>query len=164
MLGVAALAVLGLAHLAAAAVVRSAAVPLAVAGAFGLLIAAFRTSCPAGAAGCGSEANDAPHDLADAVHGLAVVGYEIALLVAMVCVAVDALRGGRPKWLGAVSLLAAIASVLLVLQLGGADTGWWQRAWLVVNTGWLVLVVVLSRTTPGRPESGSGSIPGERRA
>lgn len=142
-LGIAALAVLGLAHLAAAAVLRRSlpvAGPLAVAGLAGLTVSAFRTGCPTGAAGCGFGANDAPAVLADIVHVEAVVGYEIALVVAMVAVVLGAT--GRSAALRALTAVAAVGSPLLLLQVGGADSGLWQRAWLVVNTGWLLLLVV----------------------
>jgi hypothetical protein len=142
-LGIAALAALGLAHLTAAAALRGAVgVPLALAGLAGLTVAAFRTGCPGGAAGCGFAGNDGPADLADAVHGLAVVAYEVALLAAMAAVLVGALRARRPGW-AAVTALAAAASVLLLLEVGGAEKGWWQRGWLVVNTGWLVLLLAV---------------------
>ena len=54
----------------------------------------------------------------------------------MVTVAVGQLRA-RPA-VAAGAALAAVVSIALALQIGGADNGWWQRAWLVVNTGWLV--------------------------
>jgi Protein of unknown function (DUF998) len=134
--GIANLLVLGSTHLLAAFVVRGAVrVPLALAGLAGLTVAAFRTSCPGGAAGCGFEPGAAPPDLADAVHGLAVIGYELALVAAMLTAAVRLARA-RPA-LAAGAALAAVVSVALALQIGGADNGWWQRAWLVVNTGWL---------------------------
>ncbi len=140
LLGIAALTALGVAHLAAAAAVRGwVAAPLAVAGACGLAVAWFRTACPLGAAGCGSGANDAVPDLADTVHYTAVVGYEIALVVAMLGVA---LRLGRARPVAAaLTVAAAVASVLLALQIDGPDLGAWQRAWLIVNTGWLVVAL-----------------------
>ncbi|MGH3565514.1 MAG: DUF998 domain-containing protein [Pseudonocardia sp.] len=144
-LGIAALAVLGLAHLAAAASVRGVvAVPLALAGVAGVIVAAFRVGCPGGAAGCSVGANDPPADLADLVHGFAVGGYEIALVVAMMMITVS---GGR-RWnrgFRVLTVVAAVASVLLLLQTGGADNGLWQRGWLVVNSGWLVAVAVAHR-------------------
>ena len=145
MLGITALAVLGLAHLAAAASVRgTVAIPLALAGVAGLIVAAFRVGCPGGAAGCSFGANDPPADLADMVHGFAVGGYEIALVVAMVVVTV---RGDR-RWsrvFRVLTVVAAVASLLLLLQTGGADNGWWQRGWLIVNTGWLGTAVLTRR-------------------
>lgn len=139
--GIGALTVLGLAHLAAAAAVRGpAAVPLGLAGLCGLTVAWFRTACPLGAAGCGSGVDDPPADLADTVHGYAVVGYEVALLAAMAVVAWRLAHTGRP--LAAVLTVAAgVVSVVLALRIGGPDLGAWQRAWLVVNTGWLVAAV-----------------------
>ncbi|WP_300015275.1 DUF998 domain-containing protein [Pseudonocardia sp.] len=150
-LGVAALTVLGLAHLAAAAVVRGwVAAPLALAGLCGLAVAWFRTACPLGAAGCGSGANETVPDLADTVHYLAVVGYEVALVVAMLGVAVR-LRGARPV-VAALTVTAAVASVVLALQIGGPDLGAWQRAWLAVNTAWPAALAL----TVYRPRSHTG--------
>lgn len=147
-LGVGALTALALAHLAAAAAVRGwAATPLGLAGMWGLVVAWFRTACPLGAAGCGSGANETPGDVADLLHGWGVVGYEVSLLVAMAVLACRLARVGRP--LAAVLTVAAgVLSVVLALRIGGPDLGAWQRAWLVVNTGWLVVVV--TRLAPPR--------------
>ena len=155
-LGIAALTLLGGAHLAAATAVRGiVAVPLVLAGLAGLTVAGFRTNCPAGAADCGSAGNDPPADFAQLTHGYAVVTYEIAIVAAMLVVAGGLLTRRRPA-LAALTVALAVFSVLLALQIGGSNTGWWQRGWLVVNTGWLVaLVITTSRsqrsTTPVRP-------------
>jgi hypothetical protein len=148
-IGIVALALLGTAHLAAAFATRGiVAVPLVLAGVAGLTVAGFRTGCPAGAAGCGSAGNDPPADLAQLTHGYAVVTYEIAIVAAMVIVAGGLLARHRPA-LAAVNIAIAAISVLLALQIGGPDTGWWQRGWLVVNTGWLAaFVLTASRTSP----------------
>lgn len=142
-LGTAALVALALAHLAAGVAVaggtRAVAGGLLLAGAFGLTVAAFRTGCPLGAAGCGFGANDAPADLADLVHGYGVLGYEVAIVVAMLLV----VAGFGRESLGwrLLTVTAAVASVVLLLQTGGVDNGLWQRAWLAVNTAWLVTLV-----------------------
>ena len=146
-LGIVTLAVLGLTHLAAAAALRGVVgVPLVLAGIAGLAVDAFRTGCPLGAAGCGSGANDAPADLADLVHVYAVTAYEGSLVVAMVVVAVHLARS-RPV-AAAVTVGVAVLSVVLALQIGGVDSGWWQRGWLAVNTGWLVLLMTRPPLTP----------------
>ena len=139
-LGVAALVALACSHFAAAAAVRGrTAVPLVLAGLCGLAVAAFRIACPLGAAGCGSGANETVPDLADTVHVYGVLGYEIALVAAMLAVAG---RLGRTRPVAAaLTVAAAVASVVLALNIGGADLGAWQRAWLLVNTGWMVLLV-----------------------
>lgn len=145
-LGVAALAVLGAAHLAAAVTRRSerpVAVALALAGTAGLAVAAFRTGCPLGAAGCGSAPNDAPADLADRVHAGAVLAYEVAIVAAMLLHAAYRLHDDKGSAL--VAALCAVASVVLLAQTAGAATGLWQRAWVAVNTGWLVLATLRSR-------------------
>lgn len=148
-LGVTALAVLGTAHLVAAAGLRGAVGgPLTLAGLAGLTVAAFRIKCPGGAAGCGFEPDAVPPDAADTVHGLAVVAYELGLVAAMVVVAAGLARSRRGAAVG--TLLAALGSVVLLLQVGGADNGWWQRAWLVVNTGWLVWLVTRARVGGSR--------------
>ncbi len=139
-LGIVTLAVLGLTHLAAAAAMRGiVGVPLVLAGIAGLAVAAFRTGCPLGAAGCGFGANDAPADLADLVHVWAVTVYEGSLVIAMVVVAVRLARS-RPV-VAALTVGVAVLSVVLALQIGGVDNGWWQRGWLAVNTGWLTLLM-----------------------
>jgi hypothetical protein len=148
-IGIVALTLLGSAHLAAAVAVRGiVAVPLVLAGLAGLTVAGFRTNCPAGAAGCGSAGNDPPADLAQLTHGNAVVTYEIAIVVAMLIVAGGLFARHRPA-LAALTVAIAALSVLLALQIGGSDTGWWQRGWLLVNTGWLV-ALVLTTTRPSR--------------
>jgi urea transporter len=121
---------------------------LVLAGLAGLTVAGFRTNCPAGAAGCGSAGNDPPADLAQLTHGYAVVTYEIAIVVAMLIVAGGLFARHRPA-LAALTVAIAALSVLLALQIGGSDTGWWQRGWLLVNTGWLV-ALVLTTTRPSR--------------
>lgn len=136
-LGIIALTLLGAAHLAAAAAVRGpVGIALGVAGLAGLTVAAFRTNCPAGAAGCGWKGNDPPADGAQLTHGYAVVVYEIAIVAAMLIVATQ-LSKTRPP-IAVASVAIAVISVLLALQIGGPDTGWWQRGWLLLNTGWLV--------------------------
>lgn len=149
LLGIAGLILLGLAHLAAAGALRGiVAVPLVLAGVAGLTVAAFRTNCPAGAAGCGAAGNDPTPDFAQLTHGYAVVAYEIAFVAAMIIVAAGLIGRHRPVAALLTIPLAAI-SVLLALQIGGPDTGWWQRGWLLVNTGYLVWLM-LSRADPAR--------------
>lgn len=149
-LGVAAIAVLGLAHLVAAWALRGGiAVPLALAGTAGLLIAAFRVGCPLGAAGCSFVPGNRIGDLQSSAHGAAVAGYEAALIVAMAVVVAS--RRAADKVFALVSAVAIPVSVVLLLNTGGAANGLWQRAWLVVNTAWLVALVWRARSsTPVR--------------
>lgn len=145
-LGVATLLVIALAHLAAAAAVRGAVgVPLALAGVAGLVVASFRIACPGGAAGCSLGGNGAVPDLADLTHGWAVVGYEVALVAAMAAVAAQLVRT-RPV-AAALTVGVAVLSAVIALRIGAVDgdRGWWERGWLVVNTGWLVLLVTTRR-------------------
>lgn len=164
-LGIAALTALALAHLAGAvalpgsgsrAVRWTASGALAAAGACGLVVAAFRTGCPLGAAGCGTAPNDAPADLADVAHVGGVVGYEVALVVAMLAAAVRLGRG----WPAALTVAAAVASVVLALRIGGADLGLDQRLWLAVNTGWLAALVLRPGRRPPRRAASSPGVPG----
>ena len=145
--GIAALVVLALAHVAAGVAVsgalsRAPGAALVVAGGCGLVVAAFRTGCPLGAAGCGTAPNDAAADVADTLHVAGVVGDEVALVVAMARVA-RALGRGRPA---ALTAAAAVASAVLALRIGGPDLGLDQRLWLAVNTGWVAAVAVLIRS------------------
>ncbi|MCX6463518.1 MAG: DUF998 domain-containing protein, partial [Pseudonocardiales bacterium] len=144
--GLAALVALALAHVAAGVVVSgalsaAAGAALVVAGGCGLVVAAFRTGCPLGAAGCGTAPNDAPADLADTLHVAGVVGYEIALVVAMVLVA-RGLGRGLPA---VATVVAAVASTVLAVRIGGPDLGLDQRLWLAVNTAWVAAAAVLLR-------------------
>lgn len=144
-IGIAAIALLGLAHLPAA---RGAlAVPLGLAGVAGLTVTAFRTACPLGAAGCGTAPNTVA-DLLGAVHVLAVVGYEVAIVAAMAILAIT--RRRDDKSFALLSAVAAVLSLVLLLNTGGAFTGLWQRGWLLVNTGWLVAMVATNRTSAPR--------------
>jgi hypothetical protein len=105
------------------------------------VVAVFRQSCPQGPAGCGM-ANTPRGDWVDLVHGTSVGIYELFTLVAMVTLAVSALRRTRatPRWLGSVSIAFAAASVALIAQTNGDHIGMWQRLWLANNLAWLLLV------------------------
>ena len=127
------------------------------AGVAGATIASFRTSCPRGPAGC-SRGEATTGDWIDAVHASSVGAYELFTLAAMLTLAIGAVRRGAPwpRWLGALSLVLAIGSVLLFGQTNGEDIGTWQRLWLADNLGWL-LVVVLVATTAGTVPRHRGS-------
>ncbi|RZT88895.1 uncharacterized protein DUF998 [Pseudonocardia sediminis] len=145
LLGIAAITVLGLAHLSAAWVLRGGlAAPLVLAGLAGLTIAAFRVGCPLGAAGCSFTPGNRIGDASSAVHGYAVAAYEVALVVAMLVTAVS--RRSADKVFARVSVVAAPVSVVFLLSTGGDANGLWQRAWLVVNTAWLVALVWRTRS------------------
>lgn len=155
-LGIAALLVLALGHLAAGAAVGSVAgTLLGLAGVCGLVVAAFRTACPLGAAGCGTAPNDAPADPADVLHVAGVAGYQVAVVGAMLALA---LRWGR-GWPAALTVAAAVASVLLVVRIDGPDLGLDQRLWLVVTTGWVAVAAL--RGVGGRVTG--VPVPGRRR-
>lgn len=142
--GIAAIAMLGTAHAAGALLLRRAHARLAaalllVAGVAGYVVAAFRVHCPGGAAGCPG-AGAAPDRWTDVVHRYAVSGYEVALVTSMAAVAWWGLRRGDRR-LAAGSLVAAVASAVAVLRIGGPDAGADQRLWLAVSTAWLLLLV-----------------------
>lgn len=161
--GMAAITAYALAHATAAFVLRRggglrvAPVLLGLCAASGVVTALARITCPAGAAGCGTDGRPVPDGLSDRVHGAAVASYAVLVVLAMLAVvpaAASSLRarrgpGARPagRARGAAALLAlaspvlAVASTASVLRLGGADTGAWQRAWLAANAGWLLLAV-----------------------
>ncbi len=104
-------------------------------------VAAFRSSCPDGPAGC-AVTETAGGDWIDAVHGAGVGAYELCTLAAMLTVAIGGLRGGAQwsRWLGAVSIVFAIGSVLLLGQADGDLPGSWQRLWVANNLAWLLVV------------------------
>lgn len=160
-LGIASILSLAVAHLAAAPVLvwvhrfRLGAGLLLAAAAATVMIAVFRVSCGSGAAACGQGRSE--DDAADLVHGLAVVAYELLIVAAMVAVAVRAARRSSwptswPRWLAALSVAAAVGSVLLLLRTDGTDPGLWQRLWVATNLGWLLLA-----TWIGRPAQDTGA-------
>jgi len=55
-----------------------------------------------------------------------------------------------PGWLRVASGALGVASLLFVTRIGGPDAGLWQRLWVTVNSGWLVLVAVfvVARAAP----------------
>jgi len=164
-LGIASILSLAVAHLAAAPVLvwvhrfRLGAGLLLAAAAATVMIAVFRVSCGSGAAACGQGRSE--DDAADLVHGLAVVAYELLIVAAMIAVAVRAARGSSeppswlppwPRWMAALSVVAALGSVALLLRTYGTDPGLWQRLWVATNLGWLLLA-----TWIGRPAQDTGA-------
>ncbi|WP_298798827.1 DUF998 domain-containing protein [Pseudonocardia sp. 73-21] len=155
--GIVAIVFLGLAHVLAAATLRGAlGAPLALAGVAGLTIASFRTGCPLGAAGCGTAPNTVD-DLPGTVHGLAVGAYEIAIVAAMLLFAFT--RRRDEKVFAPISVVVAVVSVVLLLQTGAAYNGLWQRGWLLVNTGWLVAVLLTRKRVQRRREPAPPGVP-----
>lgn len=147
-IGMAAIASKGMAYLAGSWLTqrvwgrRALALPLLLAGASLLVVAAFRIGCPGGAAGCGFGAAALVDDSSDLIHYYAVLSFEIWLLCAMVVLALGALRGAPwPRWLGMASVPLGIASVTLLTRTGGDYNGVWQRLWAGNNSLWLLLVV-----------------------
>lgn len=145
--GVLALVALPLAHTAVGWLVRRS-LPIAGAGlglaaVAGLVVAADRISCPAGAARCSVAGQARPTDWMDAVHGKAVAVYGVAMVLVLVAVAVGLWRAPGRRGLAVVSAIAApLSGVLLLGSVGGTHPGLPQRCWLLVNTLWLVAMAV----------------------
>ena len=144
-LGVTALVVLPLAHLGVAGIVRRrgpvVAAALAAAVVAGLVVASMRISCPGGAARCSVAGQVRRTDWLDAVHGRAVAVYGVAMVIAMVAAAVTWWSTARPLAVASAGL-APVSAVLLLASSGGSHPGAPQRLWLLVNTGWLVVVAL----------------------
>jgi len=123
------------------------------------VVAVFGSSCPAGPPGC-AVSETSSGDWVDTVHGVSAGVYELFALSAMLTLAVGALRPNTkwPRWLGAASLLFAVASLLLIGQTDGGDIGLWQRLWLANNLAWLLTVAWVGTGEFGYlPRSGSSS-------
>lgn len=106
-----------------------------------LVVAAFRSSCPDGPAGCAmSETPES--DWIDAVHAAGVGAYELFTLAAMLTLAIGGLGRSSPwpRWLGRVSIVFASGSLLLLGQADGDHAGMWQRLWVANNLTWLLVV------------------------
>jgi hypothetical protein len=142
-IGVTALVVLPLAHLAAAYVIRPrarwAAGGLALSVVAGLLVAADRISCPGGAAGCSTVPRPRTTDWMDAVHGRSVAAYGGIMVLVLVLAALELWQQPGFRRFAVVSaVLAPVSGALLIAAAGGGHPGGPQRLWLLVNTGWLV--------------------------
>lgn len=152
-IGISALLASAVAHLAAGRAVlfgwrsRLGAWSLFAAWLAGTSVATFRQSCPGGPAGCTPVG-----DWVDAVHRAGVGVYEVFALAAMLTLAVGTLRGPSPwpRWLGLVSLAAAVGSLVLLAQTNGSQPGLWQRLWLADNHAWLLLVAATATVHPIR--------------
>jgi len=107
-----------------------------------LSVAAFRASCPQGPAGCSMEESSSSADWVETVHGVSVAFYELFVLLAMLTLAIGALRKASrwPRWLGAASLVFGVGSFVLIGQTEGDHIGFWQRLWLANNLAWLLVV------------------------
>ena len=92
-LGVGALVLLPVAHLATAVVLwsrtRLASYGLALTVVAGLLVAADRISCPGGAARCGTGPRTQPADWMDAVHGKSVAAYGVMMVLVLITAAIE---------------------------------------------------------------------------
>ena len=145
--GIAAISMLATAHLAGAEVLRRAgarvaAVALAGAAASGYVVAAFRITCPGGAAGCRGAAGAA--GLTDRVHAIGVVAYEAFLVIAVVAAAGWAVRRLHRPGLAALWLGLGLASLVAAARVGAPDAGADQRLWLGVSTVWLLTLLGLA--------------------
>ena len=118
---------------------------LGLAGLATSVVAVFRASCPDGPPGC-ALTETSSGDWVDAVHGGSVGGYELVVLASMLTLAIGALRRTSkwPRWLGLVSLMFAVGSVLLIGQTNSDDVGMWQRLWLANNLCWVLIVALVA--------------------
>lgn len=113
-----------------------AAVALALAALMVLAIAGFRLSA------------SGPGDLLDSLHALAVIGYQLAWVVAVLA------RGPGVRGVA----VAAVSTVLLMASLSwGEYAGLLQRAWVVLDQAWLLTITVLA----ARAAAGRGRGPGQ---
>ncbi len=108
-------------------------------------VAVFRSSCPEGPPGCAVSGTPAG-DWIDAVHGAGVGAYELFTLAAMLTLSIGGLVHSPkwPRWLGWVSIVFAIGSVLLLGQTNGDLPGMWQRLWVANNLAWLLVVACVA--------------------
>jgi hypothetical protein len=119
----------------------------------GLLVAAMRISCPGGAARCSVAGQVRRTDWLDAVHGKAVAGYGVLMVLVLVAAALPTgLPWRRGRLVSAV--VAPVSAVLLLMSSGGSHPGTPQRLWLLVNTGWLVAVALAVSVAGSGPVSG----------
>lgn len=160
--GVSALLALALAHAGGAAAVRRTAgarlapALLLGAAASGVVIASARISCPGGAAGCSTGTGSPGDSLAGVVHGRAVGAYAVLVVLAMITTVRPAWRAGHSVLAAASPPCAAASAGLLLAQLASPTPGGWQRGWVAVSVGWLLLAgaAPLPRSGRGRPTPG----------
>jgi hypothetical protein len=156
-LGVSALLALAGAHAAAAYGVRRGTalvlVPfaLALSAAAVATIASFRLHCAGGPAGCYVRDSSGSALFTDVVHGRAVAVYQATIMLAMGGLAWEASRAKAPRRLVAPSAAAALGSfsIFALMGAGGPHPGATQRAWVFVNSLWLLgSLLVLTRSAP----------------
>ena len=139
-LGMVAIAMIGCAGLAAAALVRrltrAGALAFAAAGVGFVVVALARVDCPDGAARCGLGGRFEVHGTAAITHWTAAVVSSILVIVGMAVVGIELVQRRRMA-AGAATLVAAGTTLVALLATGGQSPGTVQRIWILVMTGWL---------------------------
>jgi hypothetical protein len=115
---------------------RATGLAVGVAGACLVGVAALPITCPARAPYC--VVADTP-DVLDGGHLAAVLGYAVAMLVAMVRAGLLLIRQPPGRVLGAASLVAAAVFVLALVATQGPAPGAAQRWWALAGQVWLVV-------------------------
>jgi hypothetical protein len=126
-----------------------------------LVVAAVaRVTCPAELC---PQAPTGVTDLWDVLHEIAVGGYTVAVVVAMMRTGMVLLRDGTARSLGAASAVAALSFVAVLALTAGPAAGLSQRFWALAGQVWLVLVAaaagsgVWKRDSAAAPE-GDGRV------
>jgi hypothetical membrane protein len=146
-IGVLAIAAAGGAMLAVGALLRRlsrvAAAAIALAG-IGFIIASLsRLDCSNGAAGCGLGGRFAISGSTEVTHWTATTVSTILVVAGMALTGLSLLRVRR-RIAGALTLAAAAVTAAAFLATGGQTPGEEQRVGIVVATGWLAAVALVS--------------------
>ncbi len=129
---------------------RAAASAVALAGAGFVVVAFTRLDCANGAAGCGLGGRLEVSGSTEIGHWTATTVSSILLIVGIALTGVALVRRGR-RAAGIASLAAAAAIAAAFLATGGDMPGQMQRVGIVVATGWLAALslVTLARRSGG---------------
>lgn len=146
-LAVAGIVAVGAAMLGAAVLLwrlsRAAAVLVGLSGAGFAVAALTRLECARGAAGCGLGGRFEISGSTEIGHWTATTVSSVLLIAGMALVGVALIRRGQ-RAPGALSLAAAALTTTAFLVTGGDSPGLPQRVGIVVATGWLAALAVLS--------------------
>lgn len=135
---------------------RAAALAIALAGAGFVVAALTRLECANGAAGCGLGGRFEISGGTEIGHWTATTISSILLIAGIALTGWALLRRGR-RWWGVASLAAAAVTSGAFLATGGQNPGAIQRVGIVVGTGWLAAIAVLSLARGRRGRVGPGA-------
>jgi hypothetical protein len=137
---------------------RAAAVAVAGAGAGFVVVAFTRLDCPNGAARCGLGGRFEVSGSTEIGHWTATTVSSILLIAGIALTGVTLVRRGR-RTAGIASLAAAAVTAGAFLATGGDTPGLMQRVGIVVATGWLaaLALVTLARARGAEPASARGT-------